>query len=221
MNASFPKAIERRKVLDLQEVNDISLIEKVKEDADSEALMELVQRHSGIYLSMVSKYTSPSYKTSRDDLIDSKDSYIYDAVMNFNPDKGAKFSTYLGNSTKWHCLNKFKTNKKRSFYTLDEIYDTNSKSLAEHDCNYFPALVSKSGEKNLTSREVLDIVLTEVRDSTDQRIKTIFDMRYRFKDKSSCLTAWKNVAEELGLSIQGTIDIHNKFIEQIRLDYEL
>jgi DNA-directed RNA polymerase specialized sigma subunit len=208
--------------LDLQEVNDITLIEKVKRNADSEALMELVDRHSGIYLSMVTKYTAPmSSQISRDDLIESKDSYIYDAVMNYNPDKGAKFSTYLGNSTKWHCLNRFKKNKKRSFFTIDEINDVNSKCLAEHDSNYFPELVSPSGEKNLTNREVLDIVLQEVEDHPDSRIKTIFDMRYRFKDRSSCLTAWKDIANELELSIQGTIDIHNKFIEQIRINYEL
>jgi len=40
-------------------------------------------------------------------------------------------------------------------------------------------------------------------------------MRY-FNTKNKKLTPWKKISKEIGLSVQGCINIHNNFIEKIR-----
>ena len=48
----------------------------------------------------------------KSDLIEDKNFYIYQAVLKYDPNRGTKFSTYLGNETKWMCLNLYNKNKK-------------------------------------------------------------------------------------------------------------
>jgi hypothetical protein len=49
--------------------------------------------------------------------------------------------------------------------------------------------------------------------SNDTRVQKIFKMRYSGKNK---LTPWKKIAKKLDLSIQGCINIHNKYLEEIK-----
>ena len=48
---------------------------------------------------------------------------------------------------------------------------------------------------------------------TDDRVRKIIDKRYNVDNHK--LRPWKIIAEELGMSIQGCINIHNKFLTKI------
>ena len=96
--------------------SDLNLINNIKSGKDvNRALLELIQRHSGIYVNMIEAFAA---KTSNyinyTELIEEKDYYIYKSVLKFNPRKGAKFSTHLGNETRWMCLNLYNKNKKNN-----------------------------------------------------------------------------------------------------------
>ena len=48
----------------------------------------------------------------------------------------------------------------------------------------------------------------------DERVKKIIDIRYNTTNNK--LVPWRVVAEKLDMSIQGCINIHNKFIKKVR-----
>ena len=103
---------------------DVELVSSVQEGIDASAcLREIVNRHSGIYIEMVNHYMPESMPfVSRIDLIDDKEYNIYRAVLKYDPTRGTKFSTHLGNETKWMCLNLYNKNKKYSQVEFDENF---------------------------------------------------------------------------------------------------
>ena len=85
--------------------NDLSLINNIKENNSGDSLLELIERHSGMYVHIVDKYIHKNSYVSRDLIIDDKDFVIYQSALEYNPEKKSKFSTFLANQTKWKCLN--------------------------------------------------------------------------------------------------------------------
>ena len=107
---------------------------KIHEDVLSSELLEiclqeLIDRHTGIYLDIVNKYTRNSNTTNRLDLIDEKDYNIYQAALKYKSDKGTKFPTFLGNETKWICLNKHNKKKKESQISIEDIKESDMLNL--------------------------------------------------------------------------------------------
>jgi hypothetical protein len=92
--------------------SDLSLINKIKNDHDSESLKELINRHSGIYLDMVNKTVSDTCSfINKSEILLDKDYSIYAAALKYRDDKNTKFPTYLANETRWKCLNIYNKNK--------------------------------------------------------------------------------------------------------------
>lgn len=179
---------------------DIELINGIKEKKDTDCLKTLIDRHSGIYIDMVNRYISETKNgLVKEDLLQDKDYSIYSAAINFNETKNTKFSTYLGNLAKWKCLNLY--NKSNKFP---------QESLEEKKYIFF----EDGGEmEKLESIENLQKIQKAIEKSKDERIKTIFRMRYFSEDK---LVPWKKIAKKLDLSIQGCINIHNNYLKQIK-----
>lgn len=179
---------------------DIELINGIKEKKDTDCLKTLIDRHSGIYIDMVNRYISETKNgLVKEDLLQDKDYSIYSAAINFNETKNTKFSTYLGNLAKWKCLNLY--NKSNKFP---------QESLEEKKYIFF----EDGGEmEKLESIENLQKIQKAIEKSKDERIKTIFRMRYFSEDK---LVPWKKIAKKLDLSIQGCINIHNNYLEEIK-----
>jgi len=179
---------------------DIQLIKNVKFKKDEISLKELINKHSGIYVDMVNKYIPNSFEgINKEDILDEKNFSIYDAIIKFDENKNTKFSTYLGNLTKWKCLNIY--NKKIKF-PQESFESAKIKNL------YCDPDLSK-----LEDKENLNKVFKIVSQSTDERVKRIFKMRYSDEKK---LTPWKKIAKKLDLSIQGCINIHNNYLKEIK-----
>ena len=83
-------------------IDDVELVENIKNEKDvDDCLQELIERHTGIYLDIVNKYTQHTNTSNKLDLIDEKDYNIYQTALKYKSDKGTKFPTFLGNETKW------------------------------------------------------------------------------------------------------------------------
>ena len=52
----------------------------------------------------------------------------------------------------------------------------------------------------------------------DKRVKKIIDMRYN--GVSNKLTPWRKIAKSLGMSIQGVINIHNRYLSKFQKESE-
>jgi len=186
--------------------SDLELISLIKKDEDpSLHLSELIERHSGIYLDIINTYASrDSNFIDRNELIKDKNYNIYQAAVKYDPNRGAKFSTYLGNETKWLCLNTYNKNKRHPTITTETL------DLLHPDLE----LYSDSVKENL-KKDSLTKVLQLISRHPDKRVEKIFNMRYIIGKKNKVMP-WKNIGKKMNLSIQGCINIHNSAIQSIR-----
>lgn len=185
-------------------LSDTELVDRVKTGSEPDAsLKELVSRHSGIYISMVNSYSPPPQSTltySRDDLLCDKDYYIYQAALKYDKSKNTKFSTYLGNETRWMCLN---------------IYNK-SKNSKEVPMESYPTKANSSfAQEPKLDEEVLAKIIKLVKKNPDSRVAKIFNMRYIEGSKNKVMP-WNKVCKTVDLSIQGCINLHDKAIKHIK-----
>lgn len=185
-----------------EKMDDNSLIERVKDFADDSCFQEIINRHSGIYLQMVHSYAPRSTPIDNfNDLLNSKESHIYDAIQNFDESRNIKFSTYLGNHTRWLCLN---SANKRKHEQLEDSFDGVFES-------------SESLEK--LENETLNKIFASIKDFNDPRVEKIFKMRYVSVAGKKKLTPWRKIAKEINLSIQGCINIHNSTLKKLKKQF--
>ncbi|NDG51694.1 MAG: sigma-70 family RNA polymerase sigma factor [Flavobacteriia bacterium] len=196
-----------------KDIEDIELINNLQSQVNQKESLELlVERHSGIYLDMVNCYASPNNPyIDYNELINDKEYKIYSAAIKFDSTKGAKFSTYLGNETKWICLNTYNRNKRRPVWHSDHIENMPKDDSFECDS------ISESIKEDLFNK-----VLNVISEHPDRRVEKIFKMRYIIGHKNKVMP-WKKIGDEMNLSIQGCINIHNSAIKsfQHQLDKEV
>ena len=182
--------------------SDLSLISSIKKTNSEDSLLELIDRHSGIFHSMVNQFMShPHCSLDKSQLVGEKDSTIYSAALNYDPERKTKFSTHLANQTKWKCLNLLNKKKKTKEFLLDEncTYD-------EPFCDSFINLIDKE--------EAFSLFNKCLNKEKDARVKKIIDLRYSVDNNK--LTPWRKIAEKLDMSIQGCINVHNRFINKVK-----
>ena len=182
---------------------DIVLTENLKLDIDVEnSLQKLIDRHSGIFLDVVNNHIPNNSRVcDKKEVIDSLPYHVYNAGMKYDKTKGAKFSTFLGNETRFMCLNLYNKNKKHIQPTIEQ--QAKCKNIA---CKPFDSFF-----KN----EIITKAFKIINENGDERTQKIFKIRYLECDGNK-LTPWKKVGEQVGLSIQGVINVHNFFIQRIR-----
>lgn len=181
---------------------DLPLINNIQEknNLSNESLSQLIERHSGIYLEIVNNYIPNDCPyLNKKDLIEDKNYYIYQAALKYKEDKGAKFSTYLGNETKWMCLNLVNKHRKYPvFATEQEDIERNSPQVYNFN--------------NAMRSELFHKVISLAEGHPDSRVGKIFTMRYVVGKKNKVMP-WQQISEDLEMSIQGCINIHNEALE--------
>jgi RNA polymerase sigma factor (sigma-70 family) len=183
--------------------NDLDLIKKVQLEKDEKSLNQLIERHSGIYLEMVNSVI-PNNCTflDKNDLIEDKDYSIYKAILAFDPDRKAKFSTYLGNETRWKCLNLFNRGIRYQYEDIENYKENEDYSELDK-------------VKEISKKEILNKIFELAKANADSRIFKIMNLRYKYGNGNKT-TSWKEISKQINISIQGCINIHNKFIEEIK-----
>jgi len=189
----------------INNLEDFQLVENIKKNKKTEdSLQELIDRHTGIYLDIVNRYTQDGNTTNKLDLIDEKDYNIYQAALKYKKDKGTKFPTFLGNETKWICLNKYNKKKKDPQINIDDIKEGEM-------------LVTKIDKIKKEDFEIFSEAIKFSKKHKDKRVEKIFEMRYITGEKNKVMP-WKKISEELDMSIQGCINIHNSAIEKFKIE---
>ena len=189
----------------INKLQDSELVNNIKNNQKAEdCLQELIGRHTGIYLDIVNKYTQNGNTTNKLDLIDEKDYNIYQAALKYKDDRGTKFPTFLGNETKWICLNKYNKKKKDPQINIDDIKEGEM-------------LVTKIDKIKKEDFEIFSEAIKFSKKHKDKRVEKIFEMRYITGEKNKVMP-WKKISEELEMSIQGCINIHNSAIEKFKIE---
>jgi hypothetical protein len=191
---------------DINFLSDAELASGIKKQSDrGDYLRELVNRHSGIYISMVNNYSPPatsSINSHKDDLLNDKDYYIYQAALKYDDSKNTKFSTYLGNETRWMCLNLYNKNK-------------NSKEISDPNELYSSTYLGEDRFIVSINEEILQKIMSIAKKEPDTRVSKIFQLRYIDGEKNKVMP-WNKVCKFVDLSIQGCINVHNKAIKKIK-----
>lgn len=189
----------------INKLQDSELVSNIKNNQKAEdCLQELIGRHTGIYLDIVNKYTQNGNTTNKLDLIDEKDYNIYQAALKYKDDKGTKFPTFLGNETKWICLNKHNKKKKEPQLSIEDIKESD-------------ILENKHSKVSSEELEIFSEAIKFSKNHQDERVEKIFEMRYITGEKNKVMP-WKKISEELNMSIQGCINIHNSAIEKFKIE---
>jgi len=183
-------------------LRDYELVGNIQKEVNIESsLKELVNRHSGIFYDIINKYVPKNSEfCCKDDLFEDRDLHIYNTALKFNPSKGTKFSTFLGNETKWLCLNSYNKAKRKHFET---------KTPEELD------FLDKMENNDNIDRNLVNEIYFIIQKHPDPRVSKIFKMRYN-DGHNYKLLPWKKIAPEVKLSIQGCINIHDNVIVDLK-----
>jgi DNA-directed RNA polymerase sigma subunit (sigma70/sigma32) len=187
---------------------DYNLACKVRENCDNEALQELIDRHSGIYVKMVKRHAPSSsiYGHQIEDLMDEKDMIIYQAALKFDNEK-SKFSTYLANLAVYACLSFREKNKK------------NNKTVPIEDYEFVLESDDSPTSDKMIKSETYEMFARFIRSSTNNKVKKVFSNRYDLGSNHK-LTPWVKVGESVGLTAQACINIHNKTLQEFKKKLE-
>jgi hypothetical protein len=192
--------------IDLSNLPDNVLVDKVKKDSCSDSFLELSRRHSNLFYKISNNYIKILASLGMDpkDILEEKDAVLYDAILKYNANhlNKTKFSTWLGNYTRYFCLHKIKKVKK-----MPEIGDEDAiKQVFE----------SKSIEEYETRQSKINLqgILNKLMNIPDKRIANIFKLRYN-PELAQKMT-WDAIADQLELTIQTTQFLHKKGIQLLR-----
>jgi RNA polymerase sigma factor (sigma-70 family) len=173
-------------------ITDTYLANEVKEKDCQNSLVELIGRHSNLCYKICQKYMPVLHASGIfvDDVLGDKDYIIYRSAKSYNPDKKTKFSSWLGNQVRYHCLNKINKNKK--YVTMED--------------RELSFLVEK-GEREESNTELRDYISSHLTRIKDKRIKQIFELRY-FSEEGRL--TWTAISKKINVSSQTAINLHNK-----------
>lgn len=183
-------------------MTDLQLIQKVKKENCEKSLMELYFRHQGICNKMLQKYCKVCYDigVSLENLNSEKIYVVYKSALSFKSRKGIKFSTWLGNQMRYHCLNTFNKQSKDISMENESIkYITENNQAKEIDNSFI-------------NKEKIDLVSNIIDQMSDSRIKQIFNLRYFNGGK---IQPWNKIGKKMDISTQTVINIHNKALKLI------
>jgi len=178
--------------------NDVEsiLLYNVKNMECNDSLKQIIKLHSPLFYDVYKKYYSAlkSHGVSQSDMEGDRDYIIYQAIKKFDSTKKTKFSTWLGNFTRYYCLNLMNSRKKYVY------------SSEENELDYFnnaDFLIDKNN-----SGEIQEFAMHVLSRMKDERIKKIFHLRYFCESIKK--NTWSQIGKKLNISTQTAINLHEK-----------
>src|ERR1700761_7822816 len=165
------------KNLNISNLSENELIINVQKYSCNESMKELMERHSGVVHSVIHKFYKKNPNLHLLDMLDDVYLIFNDAVKTYNPNKKAKFTTWLYFRARFHCLNSNKNADKNISYEISDIDKINNNN------GKFYIDSSDSKEKNKYIFSLLEQL-------KDKRIFNIFKLRY-FDENGKNKPSWK------------------------------
>ena len=172
--------------------SDEKLISKIVNNQCNESLKKLVDKHGGMIFNIGKKYCA-SCNLDLNELNDNKYWIIFNAAKSFNPQKGSKFSTWLGNQIRFFCLN---------------FRNKNSK-LVPVDDQYLEFFINDLNKKNqiANQKELVNIIIDLFNEISDPDTKNAIYYRY-FYNKERILN-YSEIAKILNNVVDFNIFLEN------------
>lgn len=178
-------------------LSDIYLIDRIKQKHDSEAVLELVNRHTGVYINTIKSYSVyPDFikRANLADLREERTVNIYQWALSYDPNRGMKFGSYVGDMTKHMCQNIIYRVKESTEFDETQI-GSNEVGTGEH-----------------AARELaVEEIEHEVAESESDIFKRIFGLRHG----AQCLS-WRKIAAIVGMTHEGARKVYMKHIGAVK-----
>lgn len=187
----------------INELCDNSLVKRVKANGCNESFKEILNRHEKLFYKICQNYMSilENKGHKRDEVLSDLSFVVFKAVKTYKINKKTKFSTWIGNCSKYYCLTLI--NSKNRFIDADEEtikYYIDNQSKDNFD----------SKESNTENKEFIFQILRKLK---DPRIPKVFQLRYFDKDKKNKKPTWSVIAKKINTSTQTAINLHQRGIE--------
>lgn len=201
-------------------VSDLDLIENLQNGVDVDGnFEELVDRHSGIYYRVAQNYFGngkweggSQTSIDKDFIFNSMDSVIYCSAIEFNPKKGAKFSSHLFNKARFFCLKHINSSRvELGIMSKDKEEDEPKEGSYVEDFDF--------DSSDFLAKKIFDIMVW-LKSLKDDRPYEVFNLRY-FSTSNGKPLPWKKVSDEISLrckkslSDQGCLNMHNRYVKMI------
>ena len=182
---------------------DNTLVRRVKSTGCNESFLTLLERHEKLFYKICQIYI-PIAETkgfNKADLLQEKNYVFFKAVKSYKPNKKTKFSTWLGNCTKYFCLTFINSNNRHVDMEDDmiELCITN-KNKEEH------------GDENKLKYDK-DYIFKILRQLKDKRVSKVFKLRYFDEDKKTKKATWSVIASKINTSTQTAINLHQRGVK--------
>lgn len=183
-------------------VDDLVLIDRAKNHKDSEAFEELCKRHGALYNATCGKYLMKVYRKTYDETMEDLRYNFWRFVRSYDPNRGAKFITHVGNQTRYLCLNLIKANKNTVLINCDEetFFDRIEKQ-SEH------AYSKHKEDFALKMEDVVPLI-----DKLSQKHQYILTEAYLREDRKS----FQEIARDLNVSYQSVLTWDKKAKKEMR-----
>ena len=184
------------------ETHDKELVDRLKEHECEDSLNALILRHSALCYSIYYKYSNALSASGVNftEALKEKDFVIYKAAKSYKSEKKAKFSTWLGNYTRYHCLNLM--NDKKNYICVDD-----------KDLHYHMDKRASEGTNTENLKEIREYVRNILNQLKDDRIKKVFELRYF---SSTGKATWNTISKKMNVSIQTVINLHSRGAKILR-----
>lgn len=177
-------------------MTDIELINQVKDNSDNSALIELINRHTGIYISIVQNFSFRFPKIQLEEIKDDRIYNIYEWIRDYKEDKGTKLSTYIGERTKYMCLDILNQ-------TPDKVEITDENEPTSCD-----SVTSNAENDDLVEEAEMKATLAK-----DDRFVQIFKMRHPVIGRRK---TWRQIGKSFDISHERARQIYKENINPVQ-----
>lgn len=178
-------------------IDDSYLVNKVKTTGDSEAMSQLINNHTGVFLQVLDRsLPSDMFATQKEDFKNERAWHMYDAVMKYKPESSMKFSTYLGQTIKWKCLTLRNRGQDKDTVFIDSLDTPPAEKEPEDHSNKFK----------------IEQIFQYAENYPNELAREIVKLRYN----SGTKIGWKQVAKKLDISVSWATLIHSQFIKDAK-----
>ena len=179
---------------------DNTLVRKVKKNGCNESYKLLCSRHEKLFYKICQAYipVAATKGIRKIDILENKDFVMFKAILSYKPNKKCKFSTWLGNCTKYYCLTLINANN-RMVSSEDDLLKMTINNQSKD--------VYVEQNKHKYDKEYIFNILNSLK---DQRISQVFKLRYFENFKERRKPTWSFIAKKIKTSTQTAINLHQR-----------
>jgi hypothetical protein len=189
--------------LSISDEPDLTLVDRIATNNDEAALIELTERHSGVFFNTLKKNVPFAHSRDiYDDFYARRHAFVYDAAKNFKKEFGVKFSTCLANLTRYKCLKAREDYAKQPDTVLfNSVFHGDSEEL--------------TADVYLEKKDVLNEIFGYVKEHCSETDLFVIK-EYYTGGKGGVGRGFDDIGQELGISTQAAQKRHSNVIKKLQ-----